>query len=250
MENVQTETKVKKSNKKLMVILIIAAVVALIATAVLLALFNPTVKTFLVMQKLKKAEIGDTFMLGTYEQDGRKDNGAEEIEWIVLAKEGDKVLALSKYALDAVAYNSLFESSSWETCTLRTWLNEEFYPAAFHNAEKNYIAITTVAADKNPAFATDPGSDTQDPMFLLSVNEAEKYGTDRAVLRCEPTKYAEYSRIQVDERNGYCKWWLRSPGLNPSDATAVGSWGFIYGQGNYVFFQFYGVRPAMWIDLS
>ena len=45
MENVQTETKVKKSNKKLMVILIIAAVVALIATAVLLALFNPTVKT-------------------------------------------------------------------------------------------------------------------------------------------------------------------------------------------------------------
>ena len=50
-----------------MVILIIAAVVALIATAVLLALFNPTVKTFLVMQKLKKAESLGVTVIGEAE---------------------------------------------------------------------------------------------------------------------------------------------------------------------------------------
>ena len=248
MKDNQNETKPQKSKKKVWKILgIIFGCLAVVA--LLVFLFWSNIKVMFTVLKLKSAEVGDTFTMGTYEQDGNVSDGVEDIEWIVLAKEDKRVLVLSKYALDCVPYNSLFESSSWETCTLRTWLNEEFYNEAFNKSEMGAIAITTVSADKNPAFATDPGKDTQDPMFLLSVNEAETY-CDRTMLQCEPTKYTTYSRVDTDESNGFCKWWLRSPGLNPSDATAVGGQGYIYGQGNYVFFEFYGVRPAMWIEIG
>lgn len=249
MKENQTETKAKKGNKKVAVILI-AIAAFLVVAALLVLLFWPNIKVMFLKMQLKGAEVGETFTFGTYEQDGNTSNGAEEVEWILLAKEDGKALVLSKYALDCVAYNSEFASSSWETCTLRTWINDDFYNSTFTDVEKKAIATTTVTADANPMFSTDPGQPTQDPMFLLSVSEAEKYITDRDIMKCEPTKYATYGQIETDENNGYCKWWLRSPGLNPSDATAVGSWGFIYGQGNYVFFQFYGVRPAMWIDLG
>lgn len=244
----QNETKPQKSKKKLSVILI-AVFAALAIIGLLVFLFWPNIKVMFTVLKLKNADVGETFTLGTYEQDGNTSNGAEEVEWILLAKEGDKALVISKYALDCIPYNSDFESSSWETCTLRTWLNDDFYNTTFSKAEKRAIAITTVSADANPKFGTDPGKDTQDPMFLLSVNETEKYVSDRDYLKCKPTKYATYGQIETSKA-GHCKWWLRSPGLNPSDATAVGFWGYVYGQGNYVFFQFYGVRPAMWIDLK
>ena len=248
MNDKQNETRPQKNKKKTAIILIaIAAVIALLGLMVFL--FWADIKVMFLVMKLKNAEAGDTFMLGTYEQDGNTSNGAEEVEWIVLAQEDDKVLVISKYALDCVAYNTEFESSSWETCTLRAWLNEDFYNATFSKAEKKAIATTTVTADSNPMFGTDPGKDTQDPMFLLSVNETKKYAPDRDLLKCKPTKYATYGQIETNDA-GYCKWWLRSPGLSPADATAVGYWGFVYGQGNYVFFQFYGVRPAMWIDLG
>ena len=250
MENTQTETNMKPKKKKtgLLVLGIIAGV--LVLAALLIFLFWSDIKILFLMQKLEKANIGDTFTLGTYEQDSKTDNGAEDIEWVVLAKEEGRVLVISKYALDCVAYNSEFASSSWETCTLRLWLNDTFYSSAFTEKEKAIIATTTVSADENPMFGTDPGAATQDPMFLLSVNEAEKYGTDRKLMQCEPTEYALRKNIFYDMETNYCKWWLRSPGLSPSDATAVGPWGHVYGQGNYVFFKFYGVRPAMWIDLS
>lgn len=250
MENAHSETEMKAKNKKTRLI-IIAAILSVIAVAALLIfLFWPNIRTMFLVQKLKKADAGDTFTLGNYEQDGNIGNKAENIEWIVLGREENRVLVLSKYALDCVAYNSEFASSSWETCTLRSWLNDTFYNEAFSDVEKNIIDITTVTADANPMFGTDPGKDTQDPMFLLSVNEANEYVTDRTIMQCEPTKYAVYGQVETDEVNGCCKWWLRSPGLNPADATAVGALGYIYGQGNYVFFDFYGVRPAMWIDLG
>lgn len=250
MKNHETETNMKPRKKKTGLIVLSIIAVVLVLIALLIFLFWSNIKVMFLVQKLKKAEIGDSFTLGTYEQDSKTDNGAEDIEWLVLAKEDDRVLVISKYALDCVAYNSEFASSSWETCTLRTWLNEEFYGSAFSDIEMQIIATTTVSADKNPTFSTDPGKDTQDPIFLLSVSEAEQYGTDRALMQCEPTEYALRKNIDYELETGYCKWWLRSPGLSPSDATAVGPRGYIYGQGNYVFFKFYGVRPAMWIDLG
>lgn len=62
-----------------------------------------------------------------------------------------------------------------ENCSLREWLNEEFYNSAFSNSEKEQILSVTVPADKNPEYDTNSGNDTEDKIFLLSVSEAKKY---------------------------------------------------------------------------
>lgn len=287
MDNEKTETKVKKKGKKVLWIVLGSILTAAALAALIIFLIIPSIrysqaKTAIengnyieayntlveldgfrdsqklidsiynkyLVQYLQGAEVGDTFKFGTYEQDNNTGNGGEDIEWIILDKQDGKVLALSKYALDCVAYNSEFASSSWETCTIRPWLNETFMNAAFQADDQNLILTTTVTADTNPLFDTNPGNDTQDKIFLLSISEAEKYGTDRTLLQCAPTKYAIKRRIELYEDTGNCRWWLRSPGLNPSDASAVGGYGYIYNQGNYVFFRFYGARPAMWIDIT
>ena len=98
------------------------------------------------------ADVGDIIEFGAYEQDNEKSNGKEPIEWQVLAKEDNKILVISKYALDAKPYNTEFENVTWETCTLRTWLNETFLDEAFSKAEKSMIQTTEVSADKNPDY--------------------------------------------------------------------------------------------------
>ena len=78
----------------------------------------------------------DVIVFGRYEQDNDLGNGPEPIEWIVLDTQDGKALLLSKYGLDAVPYNDDNNSAgTWETCTLRTWLNDTFLNAAFTQEE-------------------------------------------------------------------------------------------------------------------
>ena len=69
---------------------------------------------------IAEAEIGSYVFFGSYEQDNDTSNGKEDIEWIVLAKEGNKALVISKYALDCKQYHPSMSDITWETCSLRT----------------------------------------------------------------------------------------------------------------------------------
>jgi hypothetical protein len=96
--------------------------------------------------------------------------------WGVFSNKKDgKVLVVSKYALDCERYNASSIGVTWETCTLRKWLNDDFINSAFSADEKAIIPTVTVSADKNPQYSTYPGKATQDQVFLLSINEVEKY---------------------------------------------------------------------------
>ncbi|MCR5521153.1 MAG: DUF6273 domain-containing protein [Lachnospiraceae bacterium] len=121
-----------------------------------------------------KAKKGDIITFGAYEQDGNLANGQEPIEWVVLSKTKSQLFVVSKYALDAVPYNKYKDTKvTWETCTLRKWLNEKFYNAAFNKDEKNLIKTTTVENFDNPdpEYKTPGGNDTKDKVFLLSQLE-------------------------------------------------------------------------------
>lgn len=211
-------------------------------------------KPFYIENQLKKAQIGKTIKFGKYEQDCTIDNGKEEIEWQVLAKESGKVLVISKYALDCKSFHKSGEVT-WEKCTLRKWLNETFYNEAFDKIEQKAIRNTTVTADNNAKYGSNPGRATTDKVFLLSIKEAERYfKTDKSRM-CISTGFAKSNGARssaVTSINGEytCTWWLRSPGYADMFAAVVGYEGQMHYDGNMVDTKFLCVRPALWISLD
>ena len=198
---------------------------------------------------MKACPIGETVYFGSYEQDNNTANGMEDIEWIVLAKEGKKVLVISKYALDCQKYNSTDTEVTWETCSLRKWLNGTFLNAAFRSAEQNSIVSSTVTADKNPSYSTSPGKKTIDKVLLLSITEVNKYFSSNNARQCRGTAYCN-AQGAIKASNGKCWWWLRSPGDDSNYAAVVSSGGSVDNCGFGVDYNRIAVRPALWIDLG
>lgn len=204
---------------------------------------------------IKKAKVGDIVYFGTYEQDNDTTNGKEDIEWLVLAKENNRVLVISDKALDCQPYNSSDTRVTWETRSLRTWLNTDFVNDAFSDGEKAMIPTVTVSADKNPQYDTDPGNATKDKVFLLSIVEAEKYFTSDEARKCVPTEYAISNGAYTSDSytkggKATCWWWLRSPGFSQVTAASVDFVGSVDRYGYTVNSDYYSVRPALWISID
>lgn len=199
---------------------------------------------------LAKANPGDTVLFGEYEQDNNTSNGKEGVEWLVLEVKDGKALVVSKYALDCKQYNTSNTDVTWETCTLRKWLNNDFINAAFSSYEKAMIPTVTVSADENPDYSANPGNATQDQVFLLSITEANKYFNSAGARQCEPTDYAVANGSRESHSGNLCWWWLRSPGNTQDSAAYVYSSGDVYESGSDVDIGTSAVRPAMWISIK
>ncbi|MBR1758094.1 MAG: hypothetical protein IJ744_05115 [Lachnospiraceae bacterium] len=205
------------------------------------------------------AEVGTTITFGVYEQDNNTDNGKEEIEWLVLAKEDNRILVISKYALDCIQYNTEYEKTTWETSSLREWLNGAFFEESFNAAEQSKIAKVTLEADKNPDYDVDPGNSTEDRIFILSMSEADRYFDSDDARMCEPSEYATEQGVLIGKRDDCTEWWLRTPGKQSDIAAYVTHFGGLnmYGMwvdGGVAEYEGVGhnsmaVRPAMWIEV-
>ncbi len=200
-------------------------------------------------EKLTSVKVDDYLFFGSYEQDNNKSNGKEKIEWKILEVEDERVLIISKYALDCQPYNTSKANVTWETCTLRQWLNNEFYNTAFSEAENIWIPTTTVPADQNPDCDTTSGNATEDKIFLLSIKEAEKYVTANnsdSKTHGKPTAYALANSTDPLRSRDYCWCWLRSSGQLQSYASSIWN-SHIDTAGNSVDIDDHAVLPAMWI---
>lgn len=193
---------------------------------------------------------GDKVLFGLYEQDGNTSNGREIIEWQVLDEKDDRLLVISKYGLDAKPYNDAYEKTTWEQCSLRAWLNGDFLDTAFTDEAQERIIESDVPAGKNPKYSTDSGNDTKDKVFLLSIDEANKYFASDDARICQPTAYAVENGAFENDKNGACWWWLRSPGYSQYYAAYVNTDGVVYSYGLYVDYVRGAVRPALWINLN
>jgi tetratricopeptide (TPR) repeat protein len=201
-------------------------------------------------EQLKNIKVGSYIKFGAYEQDNNTSNGKEDIEWLVLEIKDGKALVISKYALDCKQYNTSDTDVTWETCTLRKWLNNDFINAAFSDGERAMIPTVTVSADKNPEYSTDPGNATQDQVFLLSITEANKYFSSDSARQCKSTDRVAANAAHVASPSDNCWWWLRSPGGYQNFAAYVSRYGDVYGGGHAVHSVDGAVRPALWIDLD
>lgn len=198
-----------------------------------------------------KAEVGTTVLFGTYEQNNDESDGKEPIEWIVLAKEKDKVLMISKYGLDAKNYAkySSEAKNGWAQSPIRGWLNDDFLNQSFGKAERKRIQKTKVPADANPQCDTKQGNASKDYVFLLSAKEAETYFSSNEERVCDATVYATANGVYTKKGKKPCQWWLRTLGNDREMAAVVRSSGEIAYSGNSVRSDEYAVRPALWVKL-
>ena len=195
----------------------------------------------------------ETYTFGSYEQDGDSSNGKEPIEWLVLDRDGDKVLLLSKYALDYQSfmpfYEPVTEPYTWESCSLRRWLNGTFLNAAFSADEQQRLLTTTVITSPGSLHRENGPVTTEDRVFLLSNTEVYAYFASEAATAAEYTAYAlsENPWPGSAATPGPADWWLRTTdGYDHPDGVyadgRVGEGARAY-EGEYV-------RPAIWITVD
>ena len=191
----------------------------------------------------------ETLLFGRYEQDGILENGPEEIEWIVLSKFGSKQLLLSRSVLDRQRFNRKDRKVTWETCTLREWLNETFLQEAFLPNEQEKILAVNVYANQE-SWVAKPGRSKEDRVFVLSVAEAEQLFSSDSERICLPSAYAVQQGVFAwnPDLGGGCDWWLRGPDEALPDVPFVSSNGSVHEWGMSVDWDSIGVRPAIWID--
>ena len=192
--------------------------------------------------------VGNLVTFGTYEQDNNGGKGQEAIQWRVLAREGSKALLISVHNLDCQHYNTSYTSVTWETCTLRGWLNDAFLNMAFTQEQQKAIVLTTLR-NANSEYGTSGGKATGDKVFLLSEAEAENHFSGDSDRIAKNTAYAKAQGAYTND-SGAGWWWLRSPGSLPNGAANVIYDGSRRLVGYGVDCDGGAVRPALWIDLS
>lgn len=179
---------------------------------------------------MEDPQVGDPVFFGAYTAEG--DSESRPIQWRVLARNGDDLLLLSEFALEAKQFGS---NGYWDKCELREWLNGDFYGASFSEEEKASIQKMMTS------------NITEDNVFLLSWEEA-------GGLLPGPE-----DRIAYSTSRGKQYWWLRSV---DTEAIAGRCWGCVTMEGALWDYEqysrllssnkenFYYARPVVCISLS
>lgn len=167
-------------------------------------------------------------------------------EWLILSKEDGKALVTSRRLVSNDYYEQEEDKDvTWETCSIRSYLNGDYLETNFSDKEKERILETSVHTANNP----DPnypnslgGNDTMDKIFLLSYEEADGFFADDS---------DRLAGLFGDQFFSNSCWWLRTPGcFNKSAITVFNDSGAISTYGSIAASYTYGIRPAMWYSLE
>ena len=215
-------------------------------TSVSLQNTNLQIQQAFPSESLINVHVGDIIQFGQYPQGATGE--IQPIDWRVLAVENGRALIITDKLLDCVKYNETRSKVTWEVCTLRKWLNNEFFSRAFSFGQQGKILSTTNHNKGNTATGTEGGNDTQDKVFVLSVEEAKKFlSSSNNFTNAHITDYAYFKGFNTKDHAGF--WWLRSPGFSGESAAFVSSGGSIGNNGMAVNNVDIAVRPALWMSL-
>jgi hypothetical protein len=207
--------------------------------------------------------VWDCVQFGSYPQDSNGKGGfiTQPIKWRVLSTDGNEALLLADKNLDSKPYHENNSEVTWETSTLRKWLNgkdsNDFLGQAFTAEEREAIFQKNIENPNHPKYGTLGGNDTEDKIFALSIEEAsnplygfpENVGDNTENRIAVNTAYAESNVGPVDGIGDTNSWWLRSPGNDTNSAAYVFCYGMVDQYGVKVDSQSYVVRPALYLNL-
>ena len=226
----------------------------------------------------KSLAAGDTVVFGNYYYDYKYPKDKMPIEWVVLDVRDGRALIISKYALMNYPYLDHSGTCTWETSSVREWLNNDFYKEAFTEEERKVIGLTGLTNADNPKYGTDGGNNTTDYVFVLSADEAGTYFSSDKERQAKGTTWAynnglalispetgDYSSVVFNGAYGYiadynCMYWLRTPGADNGAAAFVDEKGTVQPGGSYAYYYpnadpkvasplpELGVRPVLWLN--
>ncbi len=187
--------------------------------------------------------------------------------WRVLDTQNNSALIITEDIIEQRSYHDAYKDITWADCSLRKYLNGEFYNK-FTEADKLRIIPVINKNPDNEWYGAKGGEDTKDSVFLLSTEEVCKYFGDSSSKLQNKGKNQRYWFERKDENNikrlaklqgkEWCWWWwLRSPGrVNVKAVYIFGTDGNIGIQGNNILKGNIsdgkctgGVRPALWLKL-
>lgn len=209
--------KMKRRKKIKCIILSIIAGVIFIAFIIGLITYNCH-KFEMKLDKIKTSEMGDLVQFG-------------KREWYVIEKSTDSCTLLCNDVIDE-PYNNQKCDVTWETCSLRTYLNDSFYNE-FSTREKEVIVKKECVNKGNEKTGISGGNNTEDYVYILSYDEAKKI--DKSILDCD------------------IFWWLRTPGERAFRVLGVDGDGDIDEYHGYYVISGAPARvtrPVITIDLS
>ncbi len=191
----------------------------------------------------------------------------DKYEWRVLDIQSNKALIITEDIIEQRVYHDAYKDITWADCSLRKYLNNEFY-GKFTAADKSRIIPVINKNPDNQWYGSKGGEDTRDSIFLLSLEEVTcQYFGDSSSKLYSPGKNQRYWFQRKDENNGkriainknekwYHWWWLRSPGRVNVKAVYIHPDGNIGIQGNNILKGNIaegeckgGIRPALWLKL-
>lgn len=200
--------------------------------------------------------IGSTMPFGDY-------------NWRILDIKNNTALIITENIIEHRAYHDVYKDITWADCSLRKYLNGEFYDK-FNVTDKSRISPVINKNPDNQWYGSKGGEDTEDSIFLLTIEDVVcRYFGDSSEKLYNPGKNQRYWFERKDKNNskriarleankeGIWWWWLRSPGRVNVKAVYIHGDGNIGIQGNNILkgnisdgICTGGVRPALWLKLE
>jgi hypothetical protein len=207
---------------------------------------------FIYGEFMNKNKIGSILTFGGY-------------KWRILEIKNNTALIITECIIEQRPYHDVYKDITWADCSLRKYLNGEFYEK-FNATDKTKIIPVKNKNPDNQWYGAKGGADTKDSIFLLNIEDAvcRYFGDSSANLqnRSKSQKYwfnkkdANNSKRTAKFAGRVWWWWLRSPGRINRAAVYIHGDGNVGINGNSVFFRSFGaergggVRPALWLKLE
>lgn len=178
--------------------------------------------------------------------------------WRILDIQDNMALIITDEVVELRAYHNTYKDTTWYDCETRRYLNSEFLNRFDENNQSRILLVTNKNMD-NPWYGTKAGNESQDRIFLLSLEEVCRFfgdSTDKLYNRGN-NRYWKKNDVNNSKRLarlvdacGCWWWWLRSPGrYNRLAAYIHGTDGCVGVNGNNVTNDRGGIRPALWLKL-
>lgn len=210
--------------------------------------------TLLEKYKLYVLEPGDNVEMGKWTLEANNTSGPKALNWTVVEVSDDYVVLLCDNVIDCREFD-LKGGSAWDTSSLRTYLNGEFYDGAFTAEEKKLILKGTTVTEENPNYAGTYGKECSDNVFVPSIQEFKTYMTKvEGKAHAKATKFAlgkglhEYTKTNNGVEIVGSWFWLRSAGFAKGYVAHCYADGDISYGGEESDVKI-GVRPAIKIKL-